>query len=192
MLHKFNMMTPHKFIFALLLFTLIYGCQDIRTGILCKKLTGKEIHIPQSLKLMNKQFLSDSSLTKLDNKIKLIISVPKTQCTGCRLSAHQLIDSLINSIPHENFTLMVIIEPLPQLLPDITRIIKQHKLNYPIYLDSNSGFIAQNNFLPKDNAFHSFLLDSNNKIKLIGDPSTDYNLMKLYQSVILDTYAENP
>lgn len=54
-----------------------------------------EITVPWTLELMNGKYIADSSWLESDGKYRLIVTIAKEHCTGCRISAHELIDSLL-------------------------------------------------------------------------------------------------
>lgn len=154
-------------------------------------MTEHEVTIPTSLELLNSKFIKDSSWLDLEEKFKLVITIPKEHCTSCRISAHELIDSLLNIFPSSTLAPMVILDgPNQAVYETALETIDKFQLAFPIYSDNSSQLFMMNPFIPDHEIFHSFLLDKNNMVVLIGDPSTDYNMMKLYQDV-LSGYLSN-
>ncbi len=45
-------------------------------------------------------------------------------------------------------------------------------------------FIQNNTWIPDDKMYHTFLIDSNNKIVLVGDPRRYESLMVLFENII--------
>lgn len=62
--------------------------------------------------------------------------------------------------------------------------------SYPALIDENGLFPAANPHIPADSRFHTFLLDKNGKVILIGDPVNNPPLWELYKSTIT-TLIEN-
>ena len=56
------------------------------------------------------------------------------------------------------------------------------RLQYPFtfFLDIENKFLEYNSFIPKDKRFHTFLIDTNNRVVFIGDPTLDESLMALF------------
>jgi hypothetical protein len=73
---------------------------------------------------------------------------------------------------------------------ELSQIIDRDKFEYPIFFDRNKTFTENNIFLEKIN-FIVFLLDTNNKIILIGNPATNPKIWDLYKKQILGK-AERP
>lgn len=169
---------------------MVCGCRQAKMARLAKTMMEHEIIIPDSLKLLNEDFIDESAMLETDGKYKLIVSIPKEQCTSCRISAHELLDSLLCSTTLSVFVPMVILDqPDETEIQTIKATIEKFRLEFPIYLDSSSGLFNLNPFIPDDEVFHSFLLDRSNRVILIGDPTTDYNMMKLYQKVLADKFS---
>ena len=61
--------------------------------------------------------------------------------------------------------------------------------DFPFVYDPTGLFLTVND-LPDDNRFHSFLLDRNNKILLVGNPLGNDNLWELYKRQIRELTAK--
>jgi hypothetical protein len=57
--------------------------------------------------------------------------------------------------------------------------------NYPVFIDKKNGINQLNNF-PQQQEYQCFLLDKNNKILFLGNPSINPNIWELYKRYILD------
>lgn len=171
---------------VLLQLVLLCGCNEMATKRIIAKMTLSEVVIPQSFELLNEEFIADSSWLDLKGKYKLVISIPQNQCSSCRISAHQMIDSLL-VYSSDILAPMVILAGIDEnSLAIANATIERYKLEYPIYLDASGELLNLNPVIPRDEKYHSFLLGPDNRIILVGDPSTDYNVMKLYQRVLAD------
>lgn len=73
------------------------------------RILGENIILPDSLELLNPQCVADTAWLSSDGKIKLIIHFPEEYCTGCRLSANNLLDSILHILPSSGFAPMVIL-----------------------------------------------------------------------------------
>jgi len=49
------------------------------------------------------------------------------------------------------------------------RFFIQAELDHPFYLDKNKEFLTLNPHVPQEPMFHTFLLDENNNVILVGD-----------------------
>ena len=167
------------------------GCGEARVRRLATRMMKSEITVPQTLELMNGKYIADSSWLESDGKYRLIVTIAKEHCTSCRISAHELIDSLLVSVPSAVLAPMVVLSgPDGEALETAYSTIAKFSLGYPIYLDESSELLRQNPSIPEDTRFQSFLLDPDGRVVLIGDPTTDYNMMKLYRQVLVERTRE--
>ena len=65
-----------------------------------------------------------------------------------------------------------------------TRLYKRMIHKYPLIIDKKFKFADSNKLPPKDKRFQTFLLDSGNRIILVGNPVYNEKLMKLYKKEI--------
>ena len=65
-----------------------------------------------------------------------------------------------------------------------TRLYESTIHKYPLIIDKNFKFSDTNKLPPKDKRFQTFLLDSNNRVILVGNPVYNDKLMKLYKKEI--------
>jgi len=66
---------------------------------------------------------------------------------------------------------------------DLSFYLRRDNMNYPIFIDENDSINILNTF-PKSRDFHCFLLDKNNKVLAMGDPSTNPRVWFLYEKLI--------
>lgn len=62
--------------------------------------------------------------------------------------------------------------------------------DYPVIFDTNDDFRKKNK-LSHNNIFHSMLIDSDNKVILIGNPISNVTMQDLYKKVIDNYYEKN-
>lgn len=53
-------------------------------------------------------------------------------------------------------------------------------LDYPLLIDKNNEFVIKNHLPENDTRFHTFLLDENNRVILIGSPLFNNRMKELY------------
>ena len=168
----------------LLLFFILTNCHDDtpNTIKILKKWQNKTIIFPQ--KLQFKVFDQDTiNLLNQTSRYKIVSHITLQGCTACKLQLpkwkeiKEEIDSLSS-------------EPIPLLLFSnsknsfkVINISKNYSFNYPICIDEKDSLNILNNF-PKDERFHTFLLDQDNKIKVIGNPVLNPKIKELYLKVI--------
>ena len=86
------------FLLIIIVAMFLSGCEGTRIRRMASRMMKSEITVPRTLELMNGKYIADSSWLDGDGKYKLVITIAKEHCTGCRISAHDLIDSLLVSV----------------------------------------------------------------------------------------------
>lgn len=57
-------------------------------------------------------------------------------------------------------------------------------VNYPVYIDTQGVFQQNNPHLSKNKLLHTFLLDENNNVILVGNPVRNLRVKDLYDKAI--------
>ena len=76
----------------------------------------------------------------------------------------------------------------PKKEKEIISTLRLEKFNVPVFIDYRRKFDELNR-LPENQLFRTFLLDENNKIRLIGNPI--HGMEKLYLKVLDKQYRED-
>lgn len=58
------------------------------------------------------------------------------------------------------------------------------KFSTQVYLDSANTFARQNQHIPSDVLFHTFLLDENMNVVLVGDPISNKEINKIFWDIL--------
>lgn len=62
--------------------------------------------------------------------------------------------------------------------------LKAAQLDYPVFLDSGGLFLKRNPRIPSGEMYHTFLLDRQNRVVLVGNPIGNERLWELYKKEI--------
>lgn len=66
---------------------------------------------------------------------------------------------------------------------EIKSLFEKEKMTVPLFFDHKNAFFVKNK-IPKENNLHTFLLDKNNRVVLIGSPINNEKMWNLYKEVI--------
>ena len=69
--------------------------------------------------------------------------------------------------------------------------VRSLKFATSIYLDSSNSFHHNNPQIPNDQRFHTFLLNGDKKILLVGDPVKNEKINKLFQEIVADNKKQS-
>ena len=66
----------------------------------------------------------------------------------------------------------------------LTKLRKDTILNNYIYVDTCNVFTRNNSTIPEERYLHTFLLDRENKIVLVGNPNVNERVESLFQKIM--------
>ena len=96
-------------------------------------------------------------------------------------------NSLIK-LEHENpngIRYYFILEANPEKLETTTSMLQSTtQLKHTIYVDTAQYFRKKNPQIPSDVLFHTFLLDNDNKVVLVGDPTKNKSIQNLFKQIL--------
>ncbi len=125
----------------------------------------------------------DSTYVPLHDK-KLIVFVDSTSCTGCFIGKLIEYFDLNDTLKSKSAQLVVILDPKEDHRDDIIERLHHEKFPFWCIVDSIGEFIKKNPDIPDNLLLHTFTLDEDNKIILVGDPSRNQNIRHLLLKVI--------
>jgi hypothetical protein len=173
-------LTKH-FIWALLLILLTISCKNKNNQYVSdwvKEWQNKEIVFSDSLVFAH--YAEDTVDYKIpENEYKIIVYVSSSECTSCmlQLSAWKLFLHDIDSVTHRNIPCLFIVNP-PRIL-DLIVLLELAEWEIPVCVDMNNDFAVINK-IPVNANFHTFLLNEQNRVVLIGNPMQNIEIAKLY------------
>jgi hypothetical protein len=177
-----------KKILPLFLILIIFACKDqkkIEALQIVREWAGKEILIPDNIQcvIMGKDTTPDACRTLMSAEYKVLLYVDSTGCSSCRLKLF-LWKSLISeadSLFQGNLSFLLFFQPKSR--KDFNFLFWKEQFSYPVFLDMNNSIDRLNHF-SQNPEYQCFLLDKNNKVQMIGNPSLYPHIWKLYKQVI--------
>lgn len=112
-----------------------------------------------------------------------IIYVSPAECSSCRISHLDKYEDLFSMADSLGFLIMIILSPNEDQREYIQDLLIQARFHYPVYIDSYSEF-ANQNIIPEDNRFHSFLINSDNNPIFVGDPTANDRMHVLFSAIL--------
>lgn len=150
-----------------------------------KKKIARMIEKPVLIDVEHMLFCRLDSGSHLNNTKKrqfsFVIYTDSTQCSPCfikGLTEWNDILRLENSNEHD-IQFFFIIEPRKNDTGLLLKKIKQSGFKHSVLVDNKSLFLKANPQIPKEAIYHTFLLDKNNNIILVGNPLINEDVKKL-------------
>ena len=145
-----------------------------------RKFQETAITFPDNLlaKHYDNQVSPDRSL--LDRPFKMVVYVNQEGCQDCRL--HALLPwiymFILENRHFENFGVIMILNTSDMESTDDT--LEELRFRHTVFYDLDGSFEFLNPHLPKNERYHTFLLNEENKVILVGNPIRNEKLKKLY------------
>ncbi len=111
-------------------------------------------------------------------KLKLVHFVDSTQCSSCYLHKIAIQEKLLH-FEHDYkkvFTNVFIIAPGQRDRRKLYAEYGSDLLPATIFVDTTHVFVESNPKFPEESMLHTFLLDENNKVILVGNPYVNKNM----------------
>lgn len=175
-----------KYLIGLTLFFFICSCTGYKTSKKVRSITGEKIVFP-AMTIFGE---IDSTNNQIEaNKIaSIVLWFDSTECSLCRFESLPNIDYIYtycyDSLPMGSVDVITLFSPSKEQLPLFRNIIETSNLIYPIYLDDNNLFEELNQFIPKEHQYHSFLINKDSKIMIVGGPFHNNKMWDLYKSLL--------
>lgn len=177
---RFNFKLLYLLVGTLLIFS---SCKKVFYSIELNRLINKEVTLTKDLVLV--QGINPFYNYK-ETKTKVIVWFSPEECSTCRLSSlgtyKTLEEYCCDSTDH--VSVLFIFSPSEEKREVFKEVLDNSSREYPIFVDYNNSFGTKNDFLSKKGELHSFLLDSDNKIVLIGNPMLSNSMLELYKKKI--------
>lgn len=135
--------------------------------------------------------LCDTLLSFDENRITVVSYFNSQGCTSCKLKELDMWKKhMADSTKNLRVKYVFVFGSKLNTLSEVEIKLKQYQFEYPVIIDQNQSF-EQKNKLPKNLTYHTFLLDKNNKVILVGSPIQNDKMWQLYKKTINTLNANN-
>ena len=114
--------------------------------------------------------------------MKLVVYTDTAACSSCVLNKMYKWNGLLKKLEvyGDLFQVYFIFRPLPKDIDSFYMAIRRFSSSYPIYLESLGMFERVNPQIPSDVYMHTFLLDNENNVLLVGNPIWNEKIEALF------------
>ena len=180
-LSRQNFYNSTKNIIVMLLFAFLYSCENnLQKDI--RKVYGQTMSLPSYIN--HKDILVKQQIAP---RLKLVTYYNSKQCLSCVVDyLHQWKQYVeLPQITAGQFKLILIFSPTDELtLKKIMLTLKVHNLENNAYIDENNELKNSRIFSSIDSRFHTFLLDKDNKVILVGNPLKNPKIEELFYKIV--------
>ena len=170
-----------KQLYILLLLSLLTACKENnkeKFALLVQEWQGKEIVFPQNMAFT--RFVTEPVDYRIpDAEYKVLVYVDSIGCTSCKLQLPKWKELIahVDSATNGNIPFIFVLQSKDDR--ELRYILKRDNFDRPVCIDRNNRFDELNQF-PQDITFQTFLLDKDNKVKVIGNPVHNLAVRDLY------------
>jgi hypothetical protein len=152
--------------------------------------TGKEIKFPQGINCTSMG--RDTTCVDLySDNYKILLYVDSLGCTNCRLNLPEWkkiineSDTIFSKLPEFIF----FFQPKKKDERELQYIFKNNGFRHSVFIDKENEIDNLNKF-PSKSEYQCFLLDKNNKVVIIGNPSINKGIWVLFKRIITERETE--
>lgn len=167
---------------SLLLLTCFwFSCQETdreRILHLVKEWEGKEIQFPNNP--IFTRIVEDTVPYRIPkSNYKVVVFVDSVGCISCKLQLHNWKKFMheVDSLCKGNVPFVFFFQS--KNVRELRNILRRDGFSYPICIDTEDSFNKLNRF-PDVMTFQTFLVDSGNRVKVIGNPIHNLSVKELY------------
>lgn len=124
-------------------------------------------------------------------KFTLVHYIDSTECLSCMTQKLHDWDNFISAIQSKNRDVMFLCVMAPRAVEvdNLEVSLRLEKLNFPVYIDMRQIFATNNKFIPGSPIYHTFLINEQRQVILVGDPRKKPKIEKLFWKYVLpDTH----
>ena len=151
---------------------------------------GKTIVLPGNLQAM--EYVPDGvERAHRQAEYKVLLYVDSAGCSSCRLKLHEWSRLIAEADSTMTGRLSFLFFFQPKNRNEMLYLLRANAFSYPVYIDENKELDQLNKF-PNNPSFQCFLLDANNKILSIGNPTENPKIWDLYKEIVSGELAHKP
>ena len=122
----------------------------------------------------------------LDSDYRFIIYIDSTDCSTCSLKNMYYWENILDSLTKykSNISVNPIFSPRRTILNRFLNNLQEYNFRFPIYVDTCNAFLRANPHIPSNPLLHSFLLDENDSVILVGNPIRNKKIEELFFKIL--------
>ncbi len=175
-----------NYLFLFLIVVSSFSCKEFKLKQDIKKLKSREIKVSTDKMICQINGKDTTFNNFYNNKMKMVVYYDSLVCSPCSAKKIRLWNNEIDSMKvlNPDFKYYFIFAPKKEDENTLFSTFMEYKFNYPVFIDVNNVFRKENPHLPDNLSLHTFLLDKNNKVVLVGNPIHNTKIKEMYNDVV--------
>ena len=170
---------------AMFIVSLICSCN--KSYSIRKKIKTMQTHIV-NIDLNDNLTVSDKCTYKcsdvLNSRYKYIVYYDSLTCKPCHLDELEQWTELLSDFDVKEISCLFVLSIQKGRIDSYKEYYDELQVKYPVFFDVNNSFLKHNPHIPEESMFHTFLLDGNNNVILVGNPLYNEDIKKLFLDII--------
>jgi hypothetical protein len=175
------------------LFSCREDIQKLHTQRTITEWIGKQIQLSNNYRcgFLGRDTTHDLCAEILSKEYKVLLYLDSTGCTPCKLRLSEWKKLMYEADSLFAGKLGFIFVFYPKDKRELYFLLKRDQMDYPVFVDTGN-IIYQLNKFPEQSSFQCFLLDRNDKVISIGNPTTNFKVWELYKKIITGEISDKP
>lgn len=153
---------------------------ELKSKITLMKSTSISLQTAQMNRILPMETVSHTDIKDLKGKYKFVVYSDTSDCSGCYINRLSMWNDLLYlEDSYEDFSFVFIVEARNNENNKLAELIRTCGLKHEVYIDNNLSFRKFNTHIPKEAIFHSFLINKDNNVVIVGDPMYNEHFEKL-------------
>lgn len=148
---------------------------------------------PINLPLDSLEYISNGyTMINSNDHLKFIVYSDTTICSSCEIKQMYKWNNFLKEVETFNRKIKVyfIFSPQRKNIDIFYFLITTNPPASPIFVDTTNVFLRSNPHIPKNPALHTFLLDENNKVILVGNPLENKHIEEMFWRIVKEKLGE--
>lgn len=118
--------------------------------------------------------------------LTLVVYSDSLSCSLCQLSKIHFWNDILNEVDKygDRMAVRFIFNPKKEDRQSVEFAIRTTNFNGTVYVDSTGVLMKQNTCIPVERMFHTFLLDENNNVLLVGNPLENEKIEEMFWQIV--------
>ena len=185
------MKTLFVYFLAICCLTFLYSCKkNDRKNEAQKVVTewiGKKIEFPADIRCLSMG--KDTICPTANNSYRILVYTDSVGCTTCKLRLSTWKDILqeTDSLLPGKVTFLFYFHPKSE--KELIHLLKRDWFDHPVFIDNKNKIDQLNNF-PSQMEYQCFLLNQDNEVVLVGNPTLNPKIWELYKQTIMGNNSQ--
>lgn len=132
-----------------------------------------------------KTFFAGRDTAYIDAPVnKLIIFVDSLSCSSCMISKLGQYLEVNDTLSSKNSQMLVILHPPKKYQEEVISKLRRERFPFWCIVDLESEFIRKNTAIPENPLLHTFTLNRDDNVILVGDPTKNEKIWDLFHRVL--------